>query len=157
MGGSARIATPASTQGREAFINSLKRDSDPVAVLWELAIKEGYSLNSTIAAATVGENAVYTVTDPEKDPPQSFRACLDEQLAADIAKQLELTENDVFVCRDSALDDTLAANLALQCGLKRSSSKKEVPDVLRRDGKKSWAQWLKSPRPGRGSTYIHGL
>ncbi len=87
-------------------------------MLWELAVKEGYGLNSAITSSKFGVNAVYTVTDAEKDPPQSFRACLDETLAPDIAKQLGLTTTDLFICRDSALDDTLAANLALQCRLK---------------------------------------
>jgi adenine-specific DNA-methyltransferase len=100
------------------FLDPLKPDSDPLGVVWELAVKEGYGLNSTIAEAAVGENTVYTVTDPEKDPPQSFRVCLDASLASDIAKQLSLAASDLFVCRDAALDDTLAANLALQCRLK---------------------------------------
>jgi adenine-specific DNA-methyltransferase len=100
------------------FVDPLKPGADPIAVLWELAVKEGYGLNSSIIPATVGPNTVYTVTDPEKDPPQSFRACLDTVLAADITRQLHLSEPDLFICRDSALDDTLAANLALQCRLK---------------------------------------
>ena len=100
------------------FLDPLKPGADAVGVVWELAVKEGYGLNSTIAGAAVGENTVYTVTDPEKDPPQSFRVCLDSELAADIAKQLSLAASDLFVCRDAALDDTLAANLALQCRLK---------------------------------------
>lgn len=102
----------------ENYLDSLTPNASPVAVAWELAIKEGYGLNSTVAVAEVGTNTVYTVTDPEKNPPQSFRLCLDGQLAADIAKQLKLTANDLFICRDTALDDTLAANLALQCRLK---------------------------------------
>lgn len=101
-----------------AFLDPIKPDSDTTAVLWELAIKEGYGLNSTIAEAKVGANTIHTVTDPEKDPPQSFRVCLDEPIAEDIARQLELTASDLFICRDQALDDTLAANLALQCRLK---------------------------------------
>lgn len=102
----------------ESYLDPIKPNADPVAVLWELAVKEGYGLNSTVAAAAVGANTVYTVTDIEKDPPQAFRACLDEALAADIARQLGLTATDLFICRDAALDDTLAANLALQCRLK---------------------------------------
>jgi adenine-specific DNA-methyltransferase len=102
----------------EAFLDPIKPNVDPVAVLWELAVKEGYGLNSTITPAKVGTNTVHTVTDTERDPPQSFRACLDVKLASDIAKQLSLAANDLIICRDSALDDTLAANLALQCRLK---------------------------------------
>jgi adenine-specific DNA-methyltransferase len=100
------------------FVSPIKAGSHPEAVFWEVAIKEGYGLNSTITPSPVGPNTVYTVTDPEKDPPQSFRACLDTELAPDIAKRLALTGADLFICRDSALDDTLAANLALQCRLK---------------------------------------
>jgi adenine-specific DNA-methyltransferase len=33
-------------------------------------------------------------------------------------KTLELQKEDLFICRDVALDDGLAANLALQCRLK---------------------------------------
>ena len=33
-------------------------------------------------------------------------------------KLLGLAKSDLFVCRDTALDDTVAANLALQCTLK---------------------------------------
>ncbi len=102
----------------EHYLDPINAKADPVAVAWELAIKEGYGLNSTVSAAQVGANTVYTVTDPERDPAQVFRACLDEVLAPDIAKQLGLTTTDLFICRDSALDDTLAANLALQCRLK---------------------------------------
>lgn len=59
---------------------------------------------------------VYRVTEPDKE--QSFRICLDEDLHVDIARALELSADDLFVCRDKALDDTAAANLALQCRLK---------------------------------------
>jgi len=44
---------------------------------------------------------------------------LDDELdPKNIGKALNLTADDLFVCRDRALDDTLAANLALQCRLK---------------------------------------
>jgi hypothetical protein len=61
--------------------------------------------------------AVAGVGSGEK-PPQSFRVCIDETLKQYIARALEPTSEDLFVCRDRALDDTLAANLALQCRLK---------------------------------------
>ncbi len=85
-------------------------------LLWEVALKEGYGLNSTIEAVAGVAATVYKVTDPEKD--QHFLACLEDKLPAEIAKQLELTVNELFVVRDLALDDTLASNLALQCRLK---------------------------------------
>jgi adenine-specific DNA-methyltransferase len=56
------------------------------------------------------------VTDP--DSAQQFWICLDEQIRADLIKQCELTLDRLFICRDVALDDSAAANLALQCRLK---------------------------------------
>jgi adenine-specific DNA-methyltransferase len=56
------------------------------------------------------------VTDP--DSGQQFWICLDEQIRADLSKQCELTQDRLFICRDVALDDSAAANLALQCRLK---------------------------------------
>jgi adenine-specific DNA-methyltransferase len=100
------------------FVDPLRAGWTADNVLWEVAIKEGYGLNSVVEQVACEVNTVYRVVDSEKDPPQSFRACLDETLHPDIAKALELTADDLFVCRDRALDDTLAANLALQCRLK---------------------------------------
>jgi len=88
----------------------------PANLLWEVAIKEGYGLNSTIAEVPGVSATVYEVADAEKG--QRFRACLEDAVPADIAKQLGLTADDLFVVRDLALDDTLASNLALQCRLK---------------------------------------
>ena len=42
----------------ENYLDPLMPNANPVAVLWELAVKEGYGLNSTIAAAEVGKNSV---------------------------------------------------------------------------------------------------
>jgi len=111
--------TPANYAAAMGLFNDpLKPNADPMNVVWELAIKEGFSLNSVITSEQVGPNTIYTATNPERDPPQRFRVCLDAELAEDIAKQLALTATDLFICKDKALDDTLAANLALQCRLK---------------------------------------
>ena len=102
----------------DMFTDALRKGWTPENVLWEVAIKEGYSLNCRIETLTIPGNTVYRVTDPEKDPEQHFLACLDDELKEDIAKTLNLSVDDLFVCRDRAIDDTLAANLALQCRLK---------------------------------------
>jgi adenine-specific DNA-methyltransferase len=89
----------------------------PENVVWEVAIKEGYGLNSEIIRMTgITENAVYHVTDPDKE--QSFRICLDEELKPAAIRALALGKNDLFICRDRAMTDELVANLALQCRLK---------------------------------------
>ena len=90
---------------------------EPMEVIWEVAIKEGLSLDSRIEREpTVVPNIVYRVTDPETG--QKILVCLDNQVRRDIIRHLSLSKADVFVCRDAALDDETSANLALQCRLK---------------------------------------
>lgn len=88
---------------------------DATDVIYEVALKEGYSLNIRVEEVSVENNIVYHVTDPDKE--QSFYICLDETLRTDIIDALGLTPDDLFICHDKALDDTLAANLALQARL----------------------------------------
>lgn len=107
----------------EEYINEMELFTDPIAagarptaVLWEMAIKEGYPLSSDIQETHVGNNTVFCVTDDDTD--REYYICLDKEVPADLAHELGLTEDDLFVVRDIALDDTEAANLALQCRLK---------------------------------------
>jgi len=60
---------------------------------------------------------VWRITDPDKD--QSMLVCLDDELNPSTLTALPLSKEQVFVCRNKALDDTKAANLALQCRLKK--------------------------------------
>lgn len=100
-----------------AFIDPFVPGWKPENVIWEVAIKEGYGLNSEIIHMKgITENAVYHVTDPDKG--QSFRICLDEVLKPAAIRALALGKNDLFICRDKAMTDELVANLALQCRLK---------------------------------------
>ena len=89
----------------------------PQNVIYEVAVKEGYRLDSSIElVAGIENNAIFRVVSA--DEQQSFFICLDEELFQDELNKLELKNDDLFVCRDQALDDTKAANLALQCRLK---------------------------------------
>jgi len=100
-----------------AFTDPFMPGWKPEYVLWEVAIKEGYGLNSEIIHMTgIKENSVYHVTDPDKG--QRFRICLDEVLKPAAIRALALGKNDLFICRDKAMTDELVANLALQCRLK---------------------------------------
>ena len=86
-------------------------------VIYEVAVKEGYRLDSSIELVVgIENNAIFRVVSA--DEQQSFFICLDEELFQDELNKLELKNDDLFVCRDQALDDTKAANLALQCRLK---------------------------------------
>jgi adenine-specific DNA-methyltransferase len=92
-------------------------------VIYEVALKEGYGLNCRIErivgaqrAAPNVSTAIYRVTDPDKE--QSFYICLDDAISLSDLGALNLGKDDLFICRDVALDDDTAANLALQCRLK---------------------------------------
>jgi len=108
----------------EAYSQKLVLFNDPLVggwkpenVIWEVALREGFGLKTRFASRDLGNgNTVYDVIDP--DTGQKFMICLDDKILVDLSKHCELTLEDLFVCRDVALDDSAAANLALQCRLK---------------------------------------
>ncbi len=106
------------TKQLAAFTDPLIEGWSPERVIWEVAIKEGYGLNASVKhLAEIRENTIWHVTDPDKG--QSFLICLDNTLYSSTLSALPLTKDNTFVCLNKALDDTLAANLALQCRLKK--------------------------------------
>lgn len=105
------------TSQLEAFADTLVPGWKPENVVWEVALREGFSLTARIEMlTTAGSGTYWRVTDTEQD--RALTICLDDRLALDSVRELGLSKDDLFVCRDTALDDTLAANLALQCRLK---------------------------------------
>ena len=101
----------------ESTIDALREGWREEDVLYEVALKEGYPLDSTIArVAGLATNTVFRIAAP--DGSQMFHVCLDAALVPMDIERLGLSKDSVFICRDVALTDTLAANLALQCRLK---------------------------------------
>lgn len=108
----------------DAYIQEMSLLNDPLVdnwkvegVIYEIAIKEGYSLNCHVELLqNISDNAVYEVTDFEKE--QAFKICLDDTIEPTLSKKLNIDTQDLFICRDVALNDEMAANLALQCRLK---------------------------------------
>jgi adenine-specific DNA-methyltransferase len=115
----------------DAYAHQMELFRDPLMdgwtvenVIYEVALKEGYGLNCQISPLPLGKPApseaegmrAYRVTDPDRD--QSFTICLDDHIDLADLSGLDLSPDDIFVCRDVALDDHVAANLALQCRLK---------------------------------------
>ncbi|MBX3059465.1 MAG: site-specific DNA-methyltransferase [Anaerolineae bacterium] len=99
------------------FIDPLLDGWQTEPLIYEVAIREGFGLNCTIAEVSLqADNIVYRVTDPDKE--QQFHICLDAHLSPDPTYQLGLAPTDLFICRDVALDDKTAANIALQCRVK---------------------------------------
>jgi adenine-specific DNA-methyltransferase len=99
------------------FQTTLVDDYRNIDVIYEVILKEGYDLNSQIEQVeNVTGNTVFRITDPVRD--QFFYLCLDKQIHLEALEPLSLKEDDLFICLDTALDDTTKANLALQCRLK---------------------------------------
>ena len=109
----------------ESYENQLRLFSEnplvdqwiPKNVIYEVALKEGYQLDCSIEqVGSLEKNTIFQVSSRDKE--QTFYICLDAELSQDEIDTLKLTTDDLFVCLDKALDDTQAANLALQCRLK---------------------------------------
>ena len=101
----------------ELFTDPLVSGWKPENLIWEVAIKEGYGLNARIELISgIKGHKIYHVIDPDKG--QGFRICLDDKLDLKALETLNLSTDDLFICRDAALNDEAAANLALQCRLK---------------------------------------
>jgi adenine-specific DNA-methyltransferase len=89
----------------------------PEHVLWEIALREGFGLDTRIERRRdITGNAVYRVRDEERD--QAFQLCPDGKLKGSTLKALALTRRDLFICREMALDDETAARLTRRCRLK---------------------------------------
>ena len=95
---------------------SMFEKSNELDVVYENIVKEGLSLNAKVETSKLGKNKVFTVTDGER----TLLVCLDNKIEVETVK--ELTDRNykdkVFICIDSALDDTAKANLGLNLELK---------------------------------------
>ena len=112
------------TDDLPTLFSGLEKTLDPLRegwlvedVLYEIALKEGYPLDSTIQQVEeLTDNTVFCITTPDKQ--KVLHVCLDTKLKETDIERLDLSKDAVFICRDLALNDTLGANLALQCRLK---------------------------------------
>lgn len=105
------------TKQLELFSDPLLEGFDPEDVIYEIALKEGFALTSRIEnVPMVNDAVVYKVMDDDKG--QHFYICMDDHLQLESLRSLDLARDDLFICRSSAIDDTTAANLAMQCRLK---------------------------------------
>ncbi len=102
---------------------AMQKQVDPLVVGWEpddvileVALKEGLTPDLTIdRRKDLLDNTVFTVKDGITE--RQLTICLDEKVKSSTIRSLGLRKEDMFVCKDVALDDTSAANLALQCHL----------------------------------------
>ncbi|MBT4325465.1 MAG: site-specific DNA-methyltransferase, partial [Candidatus Nitrosopelagicus sp.] len=96
------------------FEDPLVENYKDIDVIYEIIIKEGYSLNSEITEMSTKPNKIYKVSDGEF----LFYVTLDKKIDEKAIQSLDLTENTMFVCLDSALDDSDKINLEKQCKLR---------------------------------------
>lgn len=104
-----------------AYLNKAKQSQlfdkeDDMNIVYENIVKEGLSLNSKVETITIGKNRVHKVSDGE----QQLLICLENKLASETVKELtdKTHKGKLFICLESALDDTTAANLSLNLDLK---------------------------------------
>ncbi len=98
----------------ENMADSLKWSNEE-DILYEVALREGFKPTCYIEKISGLDNTIKKVVDPDVG---QFLLCLDSKISANSIKLLNLQSNQTFICRDNALDDSMAANLALQCRLK---------------------------------------
>lgn len=94
----------------------LLKSTNDLDVIYENIVKEGLSLNSKVTKTKIGSNNVYFVIDGE----QTLHICLEISINPDTVKTLSSPEykNKVFICLDSAVNDSAKANLSLNLDLK---------------------------------------
>ena len=95
------------------FENPLISKYRDVDVIYECIIKEGLDLNSKIEKIMTKPNMVYRITDD-----RMFYICLDKTVTKQTVTDLNLSNNDTFVCIDAALDDSQKTNISMMCRLK---------------------------------------
>jgi len=96
------------------FENPLIENYKDIDVIYEIILKEGYSLNSKIEEFTNKPNKIYKITDGDF----FFYVTLDQKLDTKSIEKLNLNENTMFACLDSAIDDSQKTNLNQRCKLK---------------------------------------
>jgi len=101
------------------FDGGLEPDTDPRHAIYEVILKEGYSLNARIEPVekTLKVSKTFRVYD-EGDDEAFFYICLDDEIPQAALDALPLDKETTFVCLDTALDDAQKVNLAMQCLLK---------------------------------------
>lgn len=87
---------------------------DEKAVVYEVLEKEGFSLNSKVEKIEQAGNEFWSVKDGDRKMIISFA----EKITQEQVVSLKLSEETLFVCFDSALDDSEKVNLMRNCNLK---------------------------------------
>ena len=107
---------PVDDSTAELFVDRMRSGLDPAEVAWEIALENGLPLSSRVDELEAGGARVFRFVDDLRD--RSIHVTLDESVVVDVVDELELTMSDLFICRDSAINDDTATNLVLRCQVK---------------------------------------
>jgi adenine-specific DNA-methyltransferase len=83
-------------------------------VIYEIIIKEGYSLNAKINKLDIDKYDIYKIEDKDK----SLYVTLKEKINESIIENFDYDDETLFVCLDSALTDSDKINISLRLNLK---------------------------------------
>jgi len=97
-------------------ISLIDKSINPIDIVYENIVKEGFSLNSKVAEDKIDGNNIFIVEDRENE----MRICLDKKISPETVKKLSDPEfkSKTFVCYDNALSDSDKANIGLNLELK---------------------------------------
>ena len=84
------------------------------AVVYEILLKEGFSLNAEVSQDKRGTLKPWIITDGERKLVVTFV----EKVSKDQVDALKMSENDLLVCLDSALDDSTKVNISRNLNVK---------------------------------------
>lgn len=90
--------------------STTQKTYNPQTLLWEVALNEGFPLDSRVETRRVGEQTIHTLTSDFHE--FALHCCFDPTVAPAAAPEITLGENDVLVCLDSALDDQTKLRLS---------------------------------------------
>ena len=96
------------------FEDPLIKNYKDLDVIYEIIIKEGYSLNSKIEEFQKKPNKIYKISDADF----FFYVTLDKQVNSESLEKLKLDNTVMFVCLDSAINDSQKTNLDKLCKLR---------------------------------------
>jgi adenine-specific DNA-methyltransferase len=96
------------------FEDPLIEKHKDIDVIYEIILKEGYSLNSKIKEISAKPNKIYKVSDDDF----FFYVTLDKQVNSESIDNLKLDDTVMFVCLDSAIGDSQKTNLSKICKLR---------------------------------------
>ena len=92
-------------------VDPVAPSATPEAIAFEVAVKEGFGVSISMERMGSDADSLWRVADSTAE--RHFFLSLADRVDPERVAALGITKDDLLVCRDAALDDTTAANLAL--------------------------------------------